>query len=90
MLLADCNGGLDVSRSDGQNIDSDDRHSFNGLAKTSELFDFLGTPLHAGGDAGVWPTKRRTRFERHQAVGDIAQDLRRSKPSQVMAFDALQ
>jgi len=25
MLLADCNGGLDVSRSDGQNIDSDDQ-----------------------------------------------------------------
>src|SRR6516162_14840 len=89
-LLADGGGSIQPSWIDGQNADAEKRDFLNGLTKAFQGLHLGRMVAKTEGDAGRLPAERLHRFDRHQSMGDLADDVRGGKTVNLLVFDAFE
>ena len=90
MLAANVGSSHHVPWEHGQNLETHGDDFLQRAAIPVELAHFRGMTLKSSRDAGIGPTERGARFQRHQPMGNITQHIRRSEPSKVVLLDSFQ
>ena len=79
MPLAHEGCSLDQGRSDRNGLDSEDRNLRDGVNMKGQLGDLNVMFSQSSGDPGRRPAEPIERLEGHQAMGNLAQDVRRDE-----------
>jgi hypothetical protein len=89
-LLADFGRKVHPCGIDGENPRAEKRDLLNGLPKPFQCLDLGRMVAKPQGDAGRLPTERLHRLKRHQAMGDLAENVRGGDAVNLLIFDAFE